>query len=54
MKKIWWEAIRDVWDRYWELILVLIGLIPITIYNWWPKEKKYHPVLDLDELGRTA
>ena len=27
MRKIWWEAIKDVWDRYWELILVLIGLI---------------------------
>ena len=27
---------------------------PVTVYSWWPKEKKYHPVLDLDQLGRTA
>jgi hypothetical protein len=27
---------------------------PITVYSWWPLERKYHPVLPLEMLSRTA
>jgi hypothetical protein len=27
--------------------------LPVTVYNWWPKERQYHPVLPLDQLART-
>src|SRR3990172_1251493 len=28
--------------------------LPVTVYNWWGQERRYYPVLPLDQLGRTA
>jgi len=28
--------------------------LPTTVYSWWPQERRYYPVLNLESLARTT